>query len=316
MIKTYSYPRDKNIQLSTHFAMGEFVDSSDYVNIPYPSSVPIHDKLTEILEKVYEQFGCTRGSICSGYRSPAADCYVGGSGAGPHTLGIAVDVYFYKNGSPIPSRLVACFLQDQGIKGIGLNCGGNPNGTHIDMRGFGIWEGSFWYGDESKFDGGGNYVTVSDFYKYTGTSKSEVYGSSGSTSAATTTGATIRTVQQWLNKTYNLSLATDGMYGDQTRRALIKGLQNVLNVKFKAGLVVDGIFGKATKAAVRPLKRGVYGGYPSILQAFLICHGYDTGGFDGDFGARTESAVKTFQTVKGLSVTGIAERETFARLAE
>ena len=92
--------------------------------------------------------------------------------------------------------------------------------------------------------------------------------------------------------------------------------QNVLNVKFKAGLVVDGIFGKATKAAVRPLQRGAYGGYPSILQAFLICRGYDTGGFDGDFGARTESAVKTFQTVKGLSVTGIADKNTFERLAE
>ena len=72
----------------------------------------------------------------------------------------------------------------------------------------------------------------------------------------------------------------------------------------------------ATKAAVRPLQRGAYGGYPSILQAFLICHGHDTGGFDGDFGARTESAVKTFQTVKGLSVTGIADKNTFERLAE
>ena len=124
------------------------------------------------------------------------------------------------------------------------------------------------------------------------------------------------TVQRWLNKVYNSGIVVDNIYGVKTRTAIIKGLQNVLNVKYHANLVVDGIFGKATKAAVRPLQRGAYGGYPSILQAFLICRGYDTGGFDGDFGARTESAVKTFQTVKGLSVTGIADKKTFEKLAE
>ena len=124
------------------------------------------------------------------------------------------------------------------------------------------------------------------------------------------------TVQRWLNKVYNSGLVVDNIYGVKTRTAIIKGLQNVLNVKYHANLVVDGIFGRATKAAVRPLQRGAYGGYPSILQAFLICHGHDTGGFDGDFGVRTESAVKTFQTVKGLSVTGIADKDTFAKLAE
>jgi peptidoglycan hydrolase-like protein with peptidoglycan-binding domain len=34
----------------------------------------------------------------------------------------------------------------------------------------------------------------------------------------------------------------------------------------------------------------------------------------GDFGARTESAVKTFQTVKGLRVGGIAGKATFEEL--
>ena len=127
---------------------------------------------------------------------------------------------------------------------------------------------------------------------------------------------TVSVVQVWLNKVYNAHLAIDGIYGNLTRKTIIMGLQRVLNQKFKADLVVDGIFGRATKAAVRPLQRGAYGGYPSILQAFLICRGYDTGGFDGDFGARTESAVKTFQTVKGLSVTGIADKNTFEKLAE
>ena len=138
----------------------------------------------------------------------------------------------------------------------------------------------------------------------------------GSGISPTINSADTATVQRWLNKVYNCGLVVDNIYGAKTRTAIIKGLQNVLNAKFKAGLVVDGIFGAMTKAAIRPLKRGAYGGYPSILQAFLICRGYDTGGFDGDFGYRTESAVKTFQIVKNLSATGIAERETFARLAE
>lgn len=138
----------------------------------------------------------------------------------------------------------------------------------------------------------------------------------GSDTIPTTDIPDTATVQRWLNKVYNSGLVVDNIYGVKTRTAIIKGLQNVLNVKYHANLIVDGIFGAKTKAAVRPLQRGAYGGYPSILQAFLICRGYDTGGFDGDFGARTESAVKTFQTVKGLSVTGIADKNTFERLAE
>ena len=83
-------------------------------------------------------------------------------------------MYFYKGSEPVPSRLVACFLQDEGIKGIGLNCGGNPYGTHIDMRGYGVWDNSLWFGDEAVRNGG-IYKTVSDFYSYTGTVKDEVY---------------------------------------------------------------------------------------------------------------------------------------------
>lgn len=304
MVKTYQYPRDKNIQLSEHFKVGEFVTASDYGG-NYPSTVYIDDGLPVTLEKVYEHFGCSCGEISSGYRTPNCDVSVGGSGSGPHTQGIAVDVCFYRNGKAIPSRIIACYLQDIGIKGIGVYCGGTQNWTHFDMR-----TSSVWYGDERDYSSG-----HSDFYSYTGTSKSEVYGSASSSSVMTTE-PTVRTVQQWLNKVYGYKLSTDGIYGAQTRAAVIKGLQNVLNVKFKAGLTVDGVFGKATKAAIKPCTKGTRGAYPSILQAFLICLGYDTGGFDGDYGNRTESAIKTFQTVKGLKVTGTADANTFEALAK
>ena len=93
-------------------------------------------------------------------------------------------------------------------------------------------------------------------------------------------------------------------------------MQVELNRWYDAGLEVDGIFGWRTKAAVRNLYKGETGGYPSILQAFLICHGYDTGGFDGIFGYQTEQAVKAFQQNSGLYVDGVAGKETFAKLAE
>ena len=174
-ITYYNLSTEGNKFLTPHFQVHEFADPSDYVNVSYPEDIPIHDKLPSTLEKVFEHFGCTKGIINSGYRSPDSDIDVGGSGSGPHTLGIAADVYFYKGSEPVPSRLVACFLQNEGIKGIGLNCGGNPYGTHIDMRGYGVWDNSVWFGDEAVRNSNGIYKTVSDFYAYTGTTKAEVY---------------------------------------------------------------------------------------------------------------------------------------------
>ena len=121
-------------------------------------------------------------------------------------------------------------------------------------------------------------------------------------------------IQQWLNSHFGFDIYIDGVYGPQTRAALVMALQTVLNDDYGADLEVDGIFGRQTEKAVRNLERGGYGDYVRVLQGFLICHGYDTGGFDGDFGTRTESAVKTFQSVRGLYVDGIAGKATFEEL--
>lgn len=188
-ITYYNLAQDGEKFLSPHFQVKEFADPSDYERVPFPETIPIHDKLPEILEKIYNNFGCTRGSINSGYRSPEADVDVGGTGGGPHTVGIAVDVYFYKGNNPVPSRLVACFLKDLGIMGIGLNCGGNPNGTHFDLRHFGVWNDvNIWYGDEAKRDRNGNYALVEkgDYYSYTGTSRAEVYSNAGLSASSNT----------------------------------------------------------------------------------------------------------------------------------
>ena len=301
-VKYYNYPADRGIQLSSHFKMGEFVDPSDYTSAPFPSTVPIDSDLIDILEQVRDHFGCTC-DINSGYRTPLADKAVRGSGSGPHTYGCAADAYFYKDGQPIPSRLIACYLQDIGARGVGYCCGGNSNGTHIDTM------ARKWHGDESKRDSSGNYAIVSDYYAYTGTTKAEVYGSSGGSSAPTGNRDGIKTVQDWLG------VDVDGIYGNQTKAALVKKLQITLNILYGANLATDGIFGNKTASALPNICKGSAGDLTKVLQGFLICHGYDTNGFDGIFGNATESAVRDFQKENDLYCDGIAGRATFGKLA-
>lgn len=125
---------------------------------------------------------------------------------------------------------------------------------------------------------------------------------------------TVQDVQKWLNSTFDAGLDVDGICGRATKKALVAGLQAVLNDRFNAGLEVDGIFGAKTKAAVRNLSKGSKGGYPSILQALLICNGYTSCGFDGYFGSETEAAVREFQSGNALETDGIAGKETFEAL--
>ncbi len=274
---TYNYSTDKNKKLSDHFAVGEFASPSDY-NGNYPAQVLIDSDLIDVLEMVYSHFGADKCIINSGYRSSSCDKAVGGSGYGPHSL-------------------VACFLQDIDNSGIGYCCGGNPNGTHIDVL------ARYWHGDERDYS-----VTVSDYYSYTGTTKSEVYGSGGS-SAPTSDNSDVKNVQKWLGVT------ADGIYGNQTKAALVKKLQITLNILYGANLATDGIFGNKTASALPNICKGSAGDLTKVLQGFLICHGYGTGGFDGIFGVNTEAAVRDFQKENDLYCDGIAGRATFGKLA-
>lgn len=124
----------------------------------------------------------------------------------------------------------------------------------------------------------------------------------------------VKDVQKWLNSSYKAGLSVDGLYGGKTELALVKALQTVLNKTYGAKLEVDGIYGNKTAAAIRNLKKGDKGEYVKVLQGFLICHGYDTGGLDGDFGGKTDASVRTFQSQSGIYVDGIAGEATFWEL--
>lgn len=79
---------------------------------------------------------------------------------------------------------------------------------------------------------------------------------------------------------------------------------------------------EATKAAptaapaptYAPLSRGAKGPEVEALQSRLNELGYSAGKVDGQFGGRTESAVRAFQAAAGFSETGIADDATLALL--
>ena len=68
-------------------------------------------------------------------------------------------------------------------------------------------------------------------------------------------------------------------------------------------------------ALAEPLKKGDKGDEVAALQLQLIEHNYLAGGADGDFGGKTEKAVKQVQADAGLEETGIADDATLEYLA-
>lgn len=62
------------------------------------------------------------------------------------------------------------------------------------------------------------------------------------------------------------------------------------------------------------LQQGARGWHVSVLQSLLAREGYDTNGIDGIFGPATHAAVREYQAVNGLDVTGVAGPETWTRL--
>ena len=136
-----------------------------------------------------------------------------------------------------------------------------------------------------------------------------------STNTTAQTGSDdIKEVQAWTNKTYGYKQTVDGIDGKNTKKGLIIGYQTELNKQFNKGLDVDGIAGAKTDAAAVNVRKGAKGNLTRILQGRLICLGYSTGGFDGIFGDATYKAVRSFQKKQGLSVDGVAGRNTWAAL--
>ena len=75
--------------------------------------------------------------------------------------------------------------------------------------------------------------------------------------------------------------------------------------------------GDKAEPTAEGLRRGDYGTAVTAMQRLLKERGYDLGdygpnrdGIDGDFGMKTEDAVKAFQRAEGLPVTGVYDEKT------
>jgi len=101
---------------------------------------------------------------------------------------------------------------------------------------------------------------------------------------------------------------------DSTTEQAVKDFQQ------GAGLTVDGIVGPITWQALPAdpstplLRRGASGGVVTALQNGLKKYSTpptDPGAVDGDFGPKTEGAVKAYQQDRGVGVDGIVGDQTW-----
>ena len=101
----------------------------------------------------------------------------------------------------------------------------------------------------------------------------------------------------------------DGILGPKTFKA-VKWYQS------DRGLTADGVVAPKTWARLDPptVKKGSKGDAVRMLQQILTDFGYSPGPVDGDFGTKTESAVKQFQTDFSLVVDGSVGPKSWAAL--
>jgi murein DD-endopeptidase MepM/ murein hydrolase activator NlpD len=109
----------------------------------------------------------------------------------------------------------------------------------------------------------------------------------------------------------------DGVRGPLTRSAVIR-------FQRRRGLLVDGIAGPQTRRALgrrgrpplgrRVMRLGHFGWDVAALQFLLLRRGYGPGRVDGAFGALTHRAVLRSQRARGLTVDGLAGRQTIGSL--
>lgn len=94
------------------------------------------------------------------------------------------------------------------------------------------------------------------------------------------------------------------------------GLDKRAELLAKAKTVIAGLHGTVMsgRQAFAVINRGMSGQVIEDLQRALTAAGFYMQAIDGQFGAATEGALKLFQRGRGLTVDGVAGRETFAAL--
>ena len=128
----------------------------------------------------------------------------------------------------------------------------------------------------------------------------------------------VRDGQIHTNNFCNAGIETDGIRGDDTRKAGIKVLQQAMNLDYGAGLEIDGVWGTKSESALKghTVQYGEKQYMVTALQILLMLKGYNPNGVEspGTFGNGCRSAVKSYQSDHGLSVDEISGYNTFKSL--
>jgi len=121
------------------------------------------------------------------------------------------------------------------------------------------------------------------------------------------TGEQVRSVQYLLRQQGRTEVAADGVFGSITETA-VRWLQS------SRGLTVDGMVGSETwPALIVTVRNGSTGEAVRGVQSQLRSKGYGVT-VDGLFGSQTESAVRSFQSSRGLTVDGVVGPVTWQHL--
>lgn len=119
---------------------------------------------------------------------------------------------------------------------------------------------------------------------------------------------------QYMLIVFGYRVDADGIFGTQTQNAVMQFQRDV-------GISSDGIVGTQTWkyisgniTAYPTLRRGSRGGYVNLLQRYLLSYLYPVGTVDGAFGARTERAVRDFQSENGIRADGVVGPVTWRTL--
>lgn len=283
-----TYTKGQKTQLSKNFVSTEF----DCHGKGCCTTTEINPKLIEYTQAIRDHFG-QLVHISSGYRCPIHNKNVGGATGSRHAKGDAADIVV-DNVAPAE---VAKYAETIGILGIGLyETAADGFFVHVDTRDY----KSFWYGQKQEYRDtfGGNPPMQKGAY-----------------------GDDVKELQEKLIELgYDLApYGADGDFGAKTEAA-VKKFQS------EHGLTSNGIVDETTESAIdaaieearkpKGPHMGDHGEEVKHIQKQLIELGYDLSPWndDGDFGAKTDAAVRDFQAKYNLEPNGVVDEATQAAL--